>query len=151
VFGRRRKTPPQDVLWQDTMSGREDTPSARRFIEIPEIDRWRAIGQDVPPPPDRGAVLQRVRQLAEELADSIDESNRAALDRLVESWVARWIATVDTAYVDACSAVSVHYGAAAQLVVSTEAELETATDQLERAKRIRDAAYDRLAGTDQKG
>jgi hypothetical protein len=147
---KKKKVVPEDALWRDTMSGRADIDPSRLFVDMTEIDRWRALGQDVPPPPDRGAVMQRVRQHIEALDGSVDASNGAVLDRLIEAWVAAWIASVDTAYVDACSAVSVHYGVAAELVANMGARLEYATDHFERSKLIRDDAYARLAGTDQK-
>lgn len=111
-------------------------------------ESWRSLGHDIPPVPEREAVMQRVRQLVEGLEGAIDEGTGAALDRLIETWVAAWLASVDTAYVDACSVVDEHYGQASQVLVETEAVFEHETDKLARLRRTRDDAYARLAGTE---
>ncbi len=107
-----------------------------------------SLGQDMPPLPERDAVMQRVRQLVERLEGAIDEGTGAALDRLIETWVAAWVASVDTTYLDACSVVGDQYGQASQVLVEAEAVLEHETAKLARLRRIRDDAYARLAGTE---
>lgn len=144
MFERRRK---DKASWTDSMSGRDGTDPNHRYMRIPEIDRWRSVGQDMPPAPERGAVLQRVRQIVEGLEGAIDEGTGTALDRLIETWVAAWLASVDTTYLDACSVVDVHHGQASQWLVETEATLEHETSKLGRLRRVRDDAHARLAGT----
>lgn len=141
----RRRT--ADKGWTDSLPGREDIGPAQRYMHIPEIDRWRSLGQDMPPAPERGAVMQRVRQLVEGLDGALDEGTGAALDRLIEAWVAAWLAGVDLAYVDGCSVIDVHYGQASQWLVETETLLEHETAKLARLSGTRDAAHARLAGT----
>lgn len=140
----RRRTP--NARSTDSTPGRDGTDATRRIRTIPEP--WRSLGQDMPPLPERGAVMQRVRQLVEGLEGAIDEGTGAALDRLIETWVAAWLASVDTEYVDACSVIDDHYGQASQVLVETQAALEHQTDKLARLSRIRDDAYARLAGTE---
>jgi hypothetical protein len=82
--------------------------------------------------PDRDAVMKRVETEIERLADAVDEGTDQVLDGLIESWVAQWLATVDTAYIDACSAVDVHYGRAAQISITADSELDFAIAELHR-------------------
>ncbi|MGV9676685.1 hypothetical protein ACWDSJ_15520 [Nocardia sp. NPDC003482] len=121
--------------WSRAGSGHSGAGTGPTFVDIPEIDGWRSKGHALAPTPDREAVMLRVRTEVERLADSIDEGTARALDLLIESWVAQWLAVVDTAYIDACSVVDVHYGQAAQLAVEAESALEFEGDRLDRARR----------------
>lgn len=85
LFRRRRKKTDPTPTWQDNMPAWESRPGPSRYLHIPEIDRWRASPYDMPPAPERGTVLQRVRQLTESLGEAIDEGSGASLDRLIES------------------------------------------------------------------
>jgi len=57
------------------------------------------------PAPERHAVLEQVRQLAQSLDGAIDEGTGASLDRLIESWTQRWMATVQSEYADHCARI----------------------------------------------
>jgi len=119
---------------------------ADRYMHIPEIDRWRAVPYGMPPDPEQGMVLQRVRQVTESLAGAIDEGTGATLDRMIEAWVAKWIATVETDYTDHCAVISVHRGQAAEWLTEST---HTARHENEELERIRDAylaCRTRLAG-----
>jgi hypothetical protein len=106
-----------------------------RYLHARETSQ-RAVPFDMPPDPDRGSVLQRVRQLTESLDGAIDEGTGSALDRLIESWIARWIATVEAGYADHCAVISVYRGQAGQRL--TEA-VHTAGNENEELDRIRGA------------
>ncbi len=106
---------------------------AGRYVHIPEIDRRRTVPFDLLPAPERGAVMQRVQQLTESLEGAIDEGTSASLDRLIESWVGGWIATVESEYVDHCAVISIHRGQARHWL--TEATV-TAGHEREKLDRI---------------
>jgi hypothetical protein len=134
--------------WSDSFVGRTGATADGRYIQIPEIDRWRSLAFDLPPAPDRGTVMQRVRQLIEALHGALDEGTGPALDLLIESWVASWIATVNTEYVDHTAVIDVHYGQAAQWLTETEEQLTFERNQLERLQEIYDRAWADLAGAE---
>jgi hypothetical protein len=94
--------------WQDNMQDRGAGDQDVRYVHIPQIDRWRAVPCDMPPDPERGTVLQRMRQLTESLAGGIHEGTGRSLDPAIESWVAAWIATVETDYTDHRVVIQVH-------------------------------------------
>lgn len=120
--------------------------SGPTFVEISEIDGWRSRGHAMAPPPDRELVRRRIESEVGSLDGAIDEGTAAALDRLIESWVAQWLATVDTEYIDACAVVDVHYGRAAQALTDAETHLEFLDAELTRLQEVRDEAADRLRG-----
>ena len=132
--------------WQDNRPDWNNGDRAGRYMHIPEIDRWRAAPFDMPPDPERGTVLQRVRQITESLEGAIDEGTGPALDPIIEAWVATWIATVEADYTDHCAVIDVHRGQAAQWLTES---IHTARHENEELGRIR-AAYlacrARLAG-----
>lgn len=132
--------------WQDNRPAWGADDRAGRYMHIPEIDRWRAMPFDMPLAPERGTVRQRVRQITESLEGAIDEGTGAALDRLTETWVASWIATVEADYTDHCAVINVHRGQAAQWLAEST---RTAQHENEELGRIRDAylaCRARLAG-----
>jgi len=145
---RRRRNAGKNTspTWQDNRPDWSNGDPAARYMHIPEIDRWRPVPFDMPPDPERGTVLQRVRQITESLDGAIDEGTGAALDPIIEAWVATWIATVEADYTDHCGVINVHRGQAAQWL--TEA-IHTARGENEELERIRDAylaSRARLAG-----
>jgi hypothetical protein len=145
---RRRRNAGKNAnpTWQDNRPDWGNSDRGGRYMHIPEIDRWRAVPFDMPPAPEQGAVLQRVRQITESLEGAIDEGTGAALDRLIESWVASWIATVETDYTDHCAVISVHRGQAAQWLTES---IHIAQHENEELARIRNAyltCRSRLAG-----
>ena len=145
---RRRRDAGKDAspTWQDTRPDWSDGGRAGRYMRIPEIDRWRAVPFGMPPDPERGTVLQRVRQYIESLEGAIDEGTGSALDRVIEAWVAKWIATVEADYTDHCAVINVHRGQAAQWLTES---IHTARHENEELGRIRGAylaCRARLAG-----
>jgi hypothetical protein len=119
-----------------------------RYLYLPLIDGLRSLDFSVPPAPIRGEVEQRVRQLAEALEGAIDEGSGSALDLLIESWTASWIASVNTDFIDHASVTDVHYGQAAEWLVEAEAELEFALAELDLIEQLYRDARQRLAGTE---
>ncbi len=132
--------------WQDNRPDWSDGDPAARYMHIPEIDRWRAVPFDMPPDPERGTVLQRVRQITESLEGAIDEGTGAALDRLIESWVAKWIATVESDYTDHCAVINVHRGQAAQWLTEATHTAQYEDEEHERIRADYLACRARLAG-----
>jgi hypothetical protein len=110
----------------------DSRPGPSRYLHIPEIDRWRAAPYDMPPAPERGTVLQRVRQLTESLEEGIDEGTGASLDRLIESWTGSWIAIVEAEYTDHCGVLQVLRGQALEwLTESTRTARQARMDYSE--------------------
>ena len=131
---------------QDNRPDWGDGDRAARYMRIPEIDRWRAVPFDMPPDPERGTVLQRVRQITESLDGAIDEGTGAALDRLIEAWVAKWIATVESDYTDHCAVINVHRGQAAQWLAESIHTTRHENEELDRIRAAYLACRARLAG-----
>ena len=77
----------QRYTWEDALGDYAGVSDAR-YMSFSEIDRWRAVPFDMPPPPERGAVMQRVRQLVEGLDGALDEGTASALDRYIEAQAA---------------------------------------------------------------
>ncbi len=146
VFSRRRQVPGKAPTWQDNMPDWDKAERRGRYMRFTQIDRWRAMGFGMPPDPERGTVLQRVRQLTEALDGAIDEGTGQALDLIIESWVAAWIATVETAYTDHCGVISVHRGQAAQWLTESLDLARHENDELDRAREAYLACRTRLAG-----
>jgi len=111
-----------------------------------EVDHWGPVSFDMPPDPERGTVQQRVRQLIEALGGAVDEGSGTVLDLMIDSWVAAWIATVETAYADHCRAISGQHNRAAQWLTEKEAAARHETDELERVRADYLACRARLAG-----
>jgi hypothetical protein len=149
-FLRRRRPSNRDKntnpTWQDNRPAWGADTRADRYMHIPEIDRWRALPFDMPPHPERGTVLQRVRQITESLDGAIDEGTGAALDRLIESWVAAWIATVETDYTDHCAVINVHRGQASQWLTESTRIAQHENEELQRIRAAYLACRARLAG-----
>ena len=132
--------------WRDNRRAWGSDDRDGRYMHIPEIDRWQAMPFDMPPASERGAVLERVRQLTESLEGAIDEGTGAALDRLIESWVASWIATVEAEYIDHCAVISVHRGQAAQWLTESTLTALHENEELDRIRVAYLACRSRLAG-----
>jgi hypothetical protein len=108
--------------------------------------RWRAVPFDMPPAPERGAVMQRVQRLTESLEGAIDEGTGASLDLLIESWARSWIAIVETEHVDHCAVISVHRGQAQQWLAETTATAQHEREELGRVQMDYLASRQRLTG-----
>jgi hypothetical protein len=145
---RRRRNVAKNTspTWQDNRPDWGADDRAGRYMHIPEIDRWRAVPFDMPPAPERGTVLQRVRQITESLDGAIDEGTGAALDLLIDSWVAKWIATVQADYTDHCAVIDVHRGQAAQWLAESTRTAQHENEELERIRTAYLACRARLAG-----
>jgi hypothetical protein len=144
--GRRTASKNARSTWQDNRPDWSANIRARRYVHIPEIDRWRAVPFDMPPPPERGTVRQRVRQITESLEGAIDEGTGAALDRLINSWVVSWIATVEAEYTDHCGVIDVHRGQAAQWLAESTYTARHENDELKRIREAYLACRARLSG-----
>jgi hypothetical protein len=135
LFRRRRATAgPRRYTWEDTLGDYAGVSDAR-YMSFSEIDRWRPVPFDMPPPPERGAVMQRVRQLVEGLDGALDEGTASALDRYIESWIGRWIATVETEYADHCGVIDLFRCQAAEWMRETTVKLEHARDELDQIRQ----------------
>jgi hypothetical protein len=132
--------------WQDNMPSRDGGPGQGRYLNIPEIDRWRAVPFGMTPPPERSAVMERVRQLTQSLEGAIDEGTGASLDRLIESWAGSWIATVQSEYVDHCAVISVHRGQAQQWLTEATVTAQHEREELEQIRADYAASRRRLTG-----
>ena len=108
--------------------------------------RWRAVPFDMPPAPDRGAVMQRVQPLTESLEGAIDEGTGESLDLLIESWTGAWIAIVESEYVDHCAVISVHRGQARQWLTEATATALHEREKLDRIRMDYVASRQRLTG-----
>jgi hypothetical protein len=128
---RRAWAEQQEFGWEDALGDFRGV-SGSRYTRFSEIDRWRPVRFDMPPPPDRGAVHQRVSQLIEGLAGAIDEGSGRALDPHIESWVAGWIAGVETEYADHCGLIQMFRGQAEQWAREITVELGQAQAKLRR-------------------
>jgi glucose-6-phosphate dehydrogenase assembly protein OpcA len=145
---RRRRTVAGEArpTWQDNMPAWGEGDRGARYMQFTEIDRWRALGFDMPPDPERGTVMQRVRQMTEALDGAIDEGTGPALDLIIEAWVASWISTVETAYSDHCGVISVHRAQASQWLAESTHIARHEGEELERVKDAYLACRTRLAG-----
>ncbi|UOZ11336.1 hypothetical protein [Amycolatopsis sp. WQ 127309] len=148
MFRRRRaRSEPAQPTWQDVMpdrSGPDSKPGP--FLQLTEIDRWRAVPFDMPPAPDRGTCRQRVRQLVEQLGDAVDEGTGAALDLVIESWVAAWIESVRTEYLDHQTVLALHLGQATQYRRELELQAGHASEELNRLNEAYERCRVELAG-----
>jgi hypothetical protein len=123
----------QRYTWEDALGDYAGVSDAR-YMSFSEIDRWRAVPFDMPPPPERGVVMQRVRQLVEGLDGALDEGTASALDRYIEAWVGRWIATVETEYADHCGVINLFRCQAAEWMRETTVKLEHAHAKLDQIR-----------------
>ncbi len=145
---RRRRSNPGKAsrTWRNNRpSWGTDDPTGR-YMRTPEIERWGAVPFDMPPDPERNAIHQRVRQITESLEGAIDEGTGAALDRLIESWVAAWIATVEADYTDHCTVINVRHAQATQWLAESRIAAEHELEELVRVRAAYLACRSRLAG-----
>jgi hypothetical protein len=134
LFRRRRGAAGRGrYTWEDILGDYADVSDAR-YMSFSEIDRWRAMPFDMPPPPERGAVMQRVRQLVEGLDGALDEGTAGALDLYIEALIGRWIATVETEYADHCRMIDLFRCQAAEWTRETAVKLEHARAQLDQIR-----------------
>ncbi len=90
---------------------------------------------------------QRVQQLVEGLLpDGVDEGTGAALDRLITSWAAGWLAGIDAQHADRTAAIDRLIGAAKEQVADARAVHNHETLRLEIARQEHSDARRRLGG-----
>jgi hypothetical protein len=140
---RRAAGAPGKYNWEDVLGDYAGVTDAR-YMSFSEIDRWRAVPFDMPPPPERGVVMQRVRQLVEGLDGALDEGTASVLDRYIEAWVGRWIATVETEYADHCGVIELFRCQAAEWMRETTIKLEHARAELDQVRNDYQAVAARL-------
>lgn len=91
---------------------------------------------------------QQVQHLVEGLLpDGVDEGTGAALDRLIASWTAEWLAGIDAEHADHTAAIDRLIGAAREQVADARAEYEHRAFRLEIARQEQVDARLRLGGT----
>jgi hypothetical protein len=134
------------LTWQDNRRAWGSDDHVGRYMDIPEIDRWRSMPFGMLSAPERDAVLQRVRQLTGSLEGAIDEGTGAALDPLIESWTASWIAAVEAEYSDHCAVISMHRGQAAQWLTESILTAQHENEELDRIRVAYLACRSRLVG-----
>ena len=144
LFRRRRAAAGRGIYtWEDILGDYSDVSGAR-YMSFPEVDRWRAVPFDMPPSPERGAVMQRVRQLVEGLDGALDEGTAGALDLYIEALIGRWIATVETEYADHCRTIDLFRCQAAEWTRETTVKLEQARARLDQIRDDYSAVAARL-------
>lgn len=146
LSGRRNAARNTNPTWEDIRPDWDADGTAARYVHIPEIDRWRAVPFDMPPSPDRASVLERVREHIRSLESAIDEGTGSVLDRLIEAWVASWVATVEADYTDHCAVINVHRGQAAQWLTESTHTARHESEELEHVRAAYLACRARLAG-----
>jgi hypothetical protein len=123
---------PDDIPSWDDGAGREEYGRTASF--------------DMLPAPERGAVMHRVEQLIRSLAGAIDEGTGASLDLLIESWVGRWIMSVESEYVRHCREIHIHRAEARQRVTEATITAEHEREKLDQARSDFSASRHRLTG-----
>lgn len=142
---RRRKGKKASPARQDNASWPSfHQPS--RYLEIREIDNWRSLPFQVPPPPDREAVLRAVGRYIESLHGGIDEGSGAVLDPVIKSWLVGWIATVETEYADHTAVIHIHHGQAVQWLTDSKVLAQREREKLEHIRADYLASRARLGG-----
>lgn len=138
LLRRRRRNTGSRPIWDADSGG-------GLYMHSAEIDQWRAVPFDMPPAPERSMVLQRVRQITESLEGAIDEGTGAALDPLIESWVAAWVATVEADYTDHCAVINVRRAQATQWLAESSIAASHEEEELGRLHAAYLACRSRLA------
>jgi len=106
------------------------------------------VSYPMAPPHDAETARQRVRQLVEALRpDGIDEGTGAALDPLIQSWTAGWLAGIDAEHTDHTAAIDLRIGSAKEQVARAQSTHEHDLYRLELARRDHTEAR-RLLGDD---
>jgi len=88
------------------------------------------------PPHDADRARQRVRELVEALQpDGLDEGTGAALDPLIQSWTAGWLAGIDSEHTDHTGVIDVQVGSAKEQVARARSAHDHDLYRLELARR----------------
>lgn len=117
----------------------------QRFTEIYELDRKAPLPYAMAPRHDAGAARQRVRQLVESLQPGgVDEGTDAALDPLIQSWTAGWLAGIDSEHADHKAVIDMLIGSAKEQAARATATHTHDRYRLELARRDHREARRRL-------
>ncbi len=128
----RRTTTSREAGFADTHHGARNAPLPYTMASPASADDAR----------------QRVQHLVEGLLpDGVDEGTGAALDRLIASWTAGWLAGIDAEHADHTAAIDRLIGAAREEVVDARAEYEHQAFRLKIARQEQVEARLRLGGT----
>lgn len=135
-----------------TLWPRRSTTAAQRGIT--DIERMitrtptdHSLPYAMSPPVSADDARQRVKQLVDGLLpDGVDEGTGAALDRLITSWVAGWLAGIDAQHADRTAAIDQLIGAARERVADARAEHDHLAFRLETARQDERDARLRLGG-----
>lgn len=102
----------------------------------PGPQREQTPSYPMTPPHDADQARQRVRQLVEALQpDGVDEGTGAALDPLIQSWTAGWLAGIDSEHTDHTAEIDVQFGAAKEQLARARSIHDNDLYRLELARR----------------
>ena len=106
------------------------------------------VSYPMTPPHDADQARQQVRQLVEALKpDGLDEGTGAALDPLIQSWTAGWLAGIDAEHTEHTAAIDVQIGAAKEQLARAQSAHDQDLYRLELARRDHTEAR-RMLGDD---
>lgn len=133
-----------------TMLRPRRTTTAREagFADTPQ-----SAGSALPPytmasPASAHEARRRVEQLVEGLQPGgVDEGTGAALDRLIASWAAGWLAGIDAEHADHTGTIDRLIGSAREQVADARADHEHQALRLEIARQEHTDTRQRLGGT----
>jgi hypothetical protein len=91
-------------------------------------------------------VAARVSELTRSLDEALDEGTGGSLDPIIKSWTVRWIATVQSQYVEHCSDIGVHLGQAKQWLTESAITVQHEREILEHIQADYASSRHRLTG-----
>lgn len=131
-----------------TMSWPRRSTAARQRRSAADQGHLSQQPYTMTPPASADEARQRVQQLVEGLLpDGVDEGTGAALDKLITSWAAGWLAGIDTQHADRTAEIDGLIAAAKEQVTDARAEHEHQALRLEIARQEHLDARQRLGGT----
>lgn len=111
------------------------------------LDRLRPVPHMLPAPTSFAEAQRRVEEIvAGLLPGAVDEVSGGALDPLIASWTADWLARIDIEHADHAGTVESLHGAAREHVAAAAADHDDAHRALQLARADHLAARARLAG-----
>lgn len=127
---------------------RRSTASRKRGRPGAEPNPISQQSYEITPPASADEARQRVQELVEGLLpDGVDEGTGAALDKLITSWAAGWLAGIDTQHADRTASIDSLIVAANEQVTDARAAHEHDAHRLEIARQEQFDARERLGGT----
>lgn len=131
-----------------TMSWPRRSTAAQQQRPASDRSRLSQRPYSMMPPASADEARQRVQQLVEGLLpDGVDEGTGAALDKLITSWAAGWLAGIDTQHADRTAEIDGLIGAAKEQVTDARAAHEHQALRLEIARQEHLDTRQRLGGT----